>query len=103
MLDQHHLEGLLREFVDDCCHVARPHQCLGGDTAARSGSPPDTDGPTKPLATPVLGGLHHRYVRVADCSASSLGAHLEMGNPPLKHRRDAAVLTVAVPLQDENG
>ena len=65
MLDEAHLERLLREFVEEYYCVARPRQGLGGDTPIPTESAPAIDGPTKLIATPVLGGLHHRYVRVA--------------------------------------
>jgi len=56
----------LREFIEDYYHVARPHQGLDGDTPLPQ---PKTDapitGPTKLISAPILGGLHHRYQRVA--------------------------------------
>ncbi len=58
-------EGLLREFIEEHYHVARPHQGLGVDTPIPTESPPHLDGPTKLVATPVLGGLHRRYERQA--------------------------------------
>jgi hypothetical protein len=60
-----------REFLDSCgieeyYHVSRPHQGLDGDTPIPQ---PKADapitGPTKLISTPILGGLHHRYQRVA--------------------------------------
>ena len=36
-----------------------------GETPIPTESPPETDGPTGLVGIPVLGGLHHRYVRVA--------------------------------------
>ena len=65
VLNEHHLQRLLGEFIEEYCHVARPHQGLGGDTPIPTESPPDLDGPTTLTATPVLGGLHHRYQRQA--------------------------------------
>jgi transposase InsO family protein len=65
VLNEPHLERLLREFIEEYYHVARPHQGLGGDTPIPTQSPPDLDGPTTLVATPVLGGLHHRYQRRA--------------------------------------
>ena len=66
VLSQSHLERLLREFIEDYYHVARPHQGLDGDTPIPQ---PKADvpitGPTKLISTPILGGLHHRYQRVA--------------------------------------
>jgi len=65
VLSQGHLERLLREFIDEYYHVARPHQCLDGDTPAVQTKPPEISGLCKLISTPVLGGLHHRYIRVA--------------------------------------
>lgn len=65
VLRQGHLERLLREFIDEYYHVARPHQGLDGDTPIPQTKPPGISSPSKLIAIPVLGGLHHRYVRVA--------------------------------------
>ena len=66
VLGQGHLERLLREFIEEYYHTARPHQGLNGDTPILQ---PKADapivGPTKLISTPILGGLHHRYQRVA--------------------------------------
>jgi transposase InsO family protein len=66
VLGQDHLERLLREFIEDYYHVARPHQGLDGNTPIPQ---PKADapitGPTRLISTPILGGLHHRYQRVA--------------------------------------
>ena len=59
------LERLLREFIEEYYHVARPHQDLGGETPIPTESPPEFDSPTDLVAVPILGGLHHRYIRVA--------------------------------------
>ena len=63
---QGHLQRLLREFIEDYYHLARPHQGFEGDTPIPQ---PKTDAPitglTKLISTPILGGLHHRYQRVA--------------------------------------
>ena len=64
VLSQNHLDRLLREFIEQYYHVARPHQGLDGETPiphTRS----TTSGPTKLISIPILGGLHRRYVRVA--------------------------------------
>ena len=66
VLGQGHLQRLLRQFIEDYYHVARPHQGLDGDTPipqSKAGVP--ITGPTKLITTPILGGLHHRYQRVA--------------------------------------
>lgn len=65
VLSQAHLDKLLREFINAYCHVARPHQGLRGDTPIPHERPAPASGPTKLISIPVLGGLHHRYVRVA--------------------------------------
>jgi transposase InsO family protein len=66
VLGQGHLERLLREFIEEYYHPVRPHQGLDGDTPIpqRKADAPIT-GPTKLISTPILGGLHHRYQRVA--------------------------------------
>jgi len=65
VLSQGHLERLLRQFIEEYYHVARPHQGLKGDTPVPHAKPPEISGPGKLVSIPVLGGLHHRYVRVA--------------------------------------
>lgn len=65
VFNEAHVERLLREFIDDYYHVARPHQCLGGDTPIPAESPPQNDGLTELVSIPILGGLHHRYLRAA--------------------------------------
>jgi hypothetical protein len=65
VLSEAHLDRLLREFIEEYYHVARPHQGLAGETPIPTESPPGTDGPTKLVAVRILGGLHHRYHRVA--------------------------------------
>ena len=64
ILSQRHLERLLREFIEEYYHVARPHQGLHGKTPIPNVKP-EISGPSKLISIPVLGGLHHRYVRVA--------------------------------------
>jgi hypothetical protein len=65
VFSQSHLERLLREFIEDYYHVARPHQGLGGGTPVSQTKQPEVSGPSRLISIPVLGGLHHRYVRVA--------------------------------------
>jgi len=61
-----HLERLLREFIEDYYHVARPHQRLDADSPiAQPKADAPVIGPTKLTSTPILSGLHHRYQRVA--------------------------------------
>ena len=61
VLNQAHLERLLREFIDDYYHTARPHQGLSGETPLPQ-APPDKGAL---ISIPVVGGLHHRYSRAA--------------------------------------
>jgi len=61
VLNQAHLERLLREFIQDYYHIARPHQGLSGEMP-RPQAPP---GKGELISIPVVGGLHHRYYRAA--------------------------------------
>jgi hypothetical protein len=65
VLNEPHLERLLREFTEGYYHVARPHQGLGAATPIPTEGPPQLDGRTTLVATPVRGGLHHRDQRQA--------------------------------------
>jgi hypothetical protein len=65
VLNERHLERLLAEFIEPYYHANRPHQGLHGDTPISYVKPPEFTGPTRLVATPVLGGLHHTYRRVA--------------------------------------
>jgi len=65
VLSQGHLERLLQEFIKEYYHVARPHQGLDGDTPIPHTKPPEISGSSRLVSIPVLGGLHHRYIRVA--------------------------------------
>jgi putative transposase len=65
VLSEAHLNRLLRAFIEEYCHTARRHQALGRETPIPTKSPPEIDGPTTLVAVPILGGLHHRYIRVA--------------------------------------
>ena len=60
---QGHLERLLRAFIKDYYHLARPHHGPEGDTPMPHAEPPDISGPGKLASISVLGGLDHRYVR----------------------------------------
>ncbi len=61
VLNQGHLERLLREYLDQYYHTARPHQGLGGETPALA----VLEGEGELISVPVVGGLHHRYYRAA--------------------------------------
>ena len=65
VLNQRRWERLLGEFIEEYYHTARPHQGLDGETPIPQEKPPHVSGPSKLVAIPVLGGLHHRYIRVA--------------------------------------
>lgn len=65
VLNQRHLERLLREFIEDYYHTDRPHQGLGGGTPISQEKRSGINGPSRLVSIPVLGGLHHRYRRVA--------------------------------------
>ena len=65
VLNEGHVERLLKEFIEEYYHVARPHQGLSGETPIPTESPPQTDGLAELVSLPILGGLHHRYVRLA--------------------------------------
>ena|SRR5215472_13509624 len=65
VLNEEHLKRLLKEFIQGYYHRARPHQGLHGDTPVPSAKPePAADG-SRLVSIPVVGGLHHRYIRVA--------------------------------------
>jgi hypothetical protein len=61
VLNEHHLERLLKEFIEDYYHPARPHQGLSGETPLPQAPP----GEGELISVPVLAGLHHRYLRLA--------------------------------------
>ncbi len=61
VLSQGHLERLLREYLEQYYHTARSHQGLGGETPTMA----VLDGGGELVSVPVVGGLHHRYYRVA--------------------------------------
>jgi transposase InsO family protein len=65
VFSQSHLERLLGEFIEGYYHVARPHQSLDGDTPVPQTKQPEISGLSKLISIPVLGGLHHKYARVA--------------------------------------
>jgi transposase InsO family protein len=61
VLNQAHLERLLKEFIENYYHPARPHQGLAGETPVPQAPP----GRAELISVPVVGGLHHRYYRAA--------------------------------------
>ena len=65
VLNEEHLKRLVKEFTEEYYHRARPHQGLHGDTPVPGVKPePAADG-SRLVSIPVVGGLHHRYIRVA--------------------------------------
>ena len=56
---------MLREFIDEYYHTARPHQGLDGQTPVAGEKQNPIEGPSRLISFPVCGGLHHRYERVA--------------------------------------
>ncbi len=65
VLNERHLNRLLREYIEQYYHTGRPHQGLNGDTPVATKKPGMVNGPTELISFPVCGGLHHRYERVA--------------------------------------
>ena len=64
ILNEEHLKRLLKEFVEEYYHRARPHQGLHGDTPVSGANPESAADASRLFSIPVVGGLHHRY-RVA--------------------------------------
>ena len=63
VMNEHHLRRLLRRFVSEYYHPCRTHLSLGKDAPEpRAVEPPELG---KVVELPVVGGLHHRYVRRA--------------------------------------
>jgi transposase InsO family protein len=62
-LGERHLRWLLHKFVDSYYQPERCHQGLRGDSPDRRVVQPHELGPV--ISTSVVGGLHHRYRRVA--------------------------------------
>jgi putative transposase len=65
ILSQGHLKRLLKEFIEEYYHIARPHQGLDGDTPFPTNKPEPVTEPSQLVSIPVVGGLHHRYIRLA--------------------------------------
>ncbi len=65
VLSEGHLKCLLREYVREYHHPARPHQSLDRKPPIPGARPTPATAPTKIISIPVVGGLHHRYERVA--------------------------------------
>ena len=65
ILNEEHLKRLLKEFVEEYYHLARPHQGLNGETPVPSAKPKPAADASRLFSIPVVGGLDHRYIRVA--------------------------------------
>jgi putative transposase len=65
ILSEEHLKGLLKEFIGGYYHIVRPHQGLKGVPPLPASKPEAVTGASRLISIPVVGGLHHRYVRVA--------------------------------------
>jgi len=65
VFNEEHLKRLLKEFIEEYYHLARPHQGLNGETPVLSAKPESAADVSRLVSIPVVGGLHHRYMRVA--------------------------------------
>jgi putative transposase len=65
ILNEEHLKGLLKEYIEEYYHRARPHQGLDGHPPFPAAKLEPVAGASRLVSIPVVGGLHHRYVRVA--------------------------------------
>ena len=65
VLNEDHLKRLLKEFIEEYYHRARRHQGLQGDTPVSSAKPEPVADVSRLVSILVVGGLHHRYIRVA--------------------------------------
>jgi hypothetical protein len=77
VLNEHHLQRLLGEFVDEYYHVARPHQGLGGDT------------PTRPRAHHTSTALpaYSPLPSSEACTTSTHGLRPDLGRPHVRRLR----------------
>ena len=65
ILSEEHLIRLLRKSIKVYCHLARPHYGLDGETPFPTDKPAPVTEPSRLVSIPIVGGLHHRYLRVA--------------------------------------
>jgi putative transposase len=65
VLNEKHLTRLLKEFIEEYYHIARPHYGLDGETPFPTEKPAPVTDPSRLVSIPVVGGLHHRYMRMA--------------------------------------
>ena len=57
VLNEEHLKRLLKEFIEEYYHLARPHQGLNGDTPVPSAKPESAADASRLVSIPVVGGL----------------------------------------------
>jgi len=65
VLNEKHLTRLLKESIEEYYHIARPHCGLDGETPFPTDKPAPVTDPSRLVSIPVVGGLHHRYMRMA--------------------------------------
>ncbi len=65
ILSEQHLRRLLADFIEKYYHIGRPHQGLKGEIPLPQKVPLPFRGPSRLISISVVGGLHHRYLRVA--------------------------------------
>lgn len=65
ILNEQHLRRFLADFVEKYYHIGRPHQGLKRETPLPQKAPLPFRRPSRLISIPVVGGLHHRYLRVA--------------------------------------
>lgn len=63
ILNERHLQRVLSEFIEGFYNTARPHLSLHRNSPISRKTDPPSNG--RITSTPILGGLHHRYRRVA--------------------------------------
>ena len=63
ILNERHLRRILSEFIDEYYNNVRPHLSLNRNSPEPRSIDPPSNG--KIVSMPILGGLHHRYRRVA--------------------------------------
>lgn len=65
VLNEEQLKRLLKVFVNEYYHIARPHHGLDGETPFPTDKPAPATESSRLVSIPVVGGLHHRYMRIA--------------------------------------
>jgi hypothetical protein len=65
VLNEKHLTRLLKEIIKEYYHIARPHHGLDGETPFPTGQSAPVTEPGRLVSISVVGGLHHRYMRMA--------------------------------------